>query len=410
MSGFALFEYFAMFDSITIGTNGSPHPNVDAGFLAECLLFYRTVRVVTGAGALKTLVRTCGANELLELCEMGRLEIEFLDNLTGIVTLNTTVGECHDLGLIGSNAIRFPQLARQIADEEAGSSGKRANELYARLNRVVVRSEYDEEIIKESKEDLFNRGYLEESIRKVLSYLVPEYPFPDALLFRPQVIPKFGIHYETNLDFSEINSIYHRRVSPQDASVTPAYLLAQITGATPDIMIASRNTSEFAVDPIKSAIVASRFSELIKKASAGKEDLESFKEVIIDDSRSIREAVNRGDRSFREVISLIENAERFKEWLQNHGSGEDLRAEYCKSISHAGWAEALPAKSIRFLIMSGAGVLLGLATGPVAGAIGGVALNAADYFLIDRLIKGWKPNQFTEGPLKEFLNTGTTSP
>jgi len=42
-----------------------------------------------------------------------------------------------------------------------------------------------------------------------------------------------------------------------------------------------------------------------------------------------------------------------------------------------------------------------------AGGIGtsiGVALSAADQFLLDRLIKGWKPNQFIEDELRGFVS------
>ena len=54
--------------------------------------------------------------------------------------------------------------------------------------------------------------------------------------------------------------------------------------------------------------------------------------------------------------------------------------------------------------MSGIGVGLGMATGPVASAVGTLALNAADYFLIDTLLKGWRPSQFIEGPFRQFLS------
>ena len=96
-----------MFDSITLGPFGSPVPSIDAGLLAECLLFYRKVRVVTGASTFRTLVRTCGADELLDLCGTGNLEIEFLENMTAIASVETNVGVCHDMGLITGNASKF---------------------------------------------------------------------------------------------------------------------------------------------------------------------------------------------------------------------------------------------------------------------------------------------------------------
>src|SRR5271166_3561090 len=107
-----------MFDSITLGPFGSPNPSIDAGLLAECLLFYGIVRVSTGPETFKTLVRTCGAEELLELCDLGSLEIAFLENMTMITSVQTNIGECHDMGLMSSPRFRFSMVARKVADEE----------------------------------------------------------------------------------------------------------------------------------------------------------------------------------------------------------------------------------------------------------------------------------------------------
>jgi hypothetical protein len=45
----------------------------------------------------------------------------------------------------------------------------------------------------------------------------------------------------------------------------------------------------------------------------------------------------------------------------------------------------------------------GLLFSPLAGTAVGIGLSAGDSFLVDKLIKGWKPNQFVNGPLKEFV-------
>ena len=392
-----------MFESITLGPFGSPHASIDAGLLAECLLFYRKVRVVTGPQTFKTLVRTCGAEELLELCDMGSLEIAFLENMTMITSIQTNVGECHDMGLVSSPNFRFPMVARKVADEEGGTSSRKVKRIFDGMHKVVKRAEYDKEIIQGSQDGLKNRGYLEEAVRNTLSYLVPEYTLPAPLLFRPELVPKFGFRYETNIDFAEANAYYHRRVSAKDASLSPAHLLAQITAAEPDIVFASRSSSEFAVDPLKSLIVSSRVAEVLRKSTAGKEELDAFQEVVVDGSRSVREAVNNGDRDFRDVIRLVEQAHKFKEWIQQKGDDSQLRDEYCKSLAATDWADKLPPKSLRFVVMTGLSLVAGLVAPPIAGIAAGIGLNAADYFLLDRLLKGWKPNQFVEGSLKPFL-------
>lgn len=392
-----------MFDSITLGPFGLPIASIDAGWLAECLMFYGKVRVVTGPETFKTLVRTCGAEALLELCDMGSLEIVFLENMTMIVSVQTNVGECHDMGLVSSAPFRFSRVARKVADEEGGTSARKVKRIFDRMNKVVKRSVYDKEIIKGSQDDLKDRGYLEEAVRNTLSYVVPEYALPTPLVFRPEFAPKFGIRYETNIDFAEANAHFHQRVAEKDAFLSPAYLLAQITAAEPDIVFASRSGSEFALDPLKSLIVSSRVAEVMRKSTAGQERLNAFQEVVVDGSRSVREAVNSGDRTFRDVIRLVEQAHKFKEWIRQTGEDSLLRDDYCKSVAATDWADRLPPKSLRFVVMTGLSTLAGLGLTPAAGIAAGIGLNAADYFLLDRLLKGWKPNQFVEGSLKPFL-------
>jgi hypothetical protein len=297
-------------------------------------------------------------------------------------------------------------VARKVADEEGGTSSRKVRRIFDRMHKVVKRAEYDKEIIKGSQDDLKNRGYLEEAVRSTLSYLVPEYTLPAQLVFRPELVPKFGFRYETNIDFVEANAHFHQRVPAKDASLSPAYLLAQITAAEPDIVFASRSSSEFAVDPLKSLIVSSRVAEVIRKSTAGQEKLDPFQEVIVNGARSVREAVNNGDRSFRDVIRLVEHSHKFKEWIQQTGEDSLLRDEYCKSVSATDWADKLAPKAVRFVVMTGLGALAGIALTPGAGLAVGIGLNAADCFLLDRLLKGWRPNQFVEGSLKPFLKKG----
>ena len=209
----------------------------------------------------------------------------------------------------------------------------------------------------------------------------------------------------TNIDFAEANSSFHRRVSAQHAVLTPAYLLAQITSAEPDIMIASRGSAEFAVDPFKSMIVSSRIREVVRKASQGRERLEPFQELIVEGSRSVREVVNSGDRTFRDVIRLVAEAQKFKGWLSQTDEEVALRDEYCKSVALIDWAENLAPKYLRFLVMTGLSAAAGILLTPAAGVAAGIGLSATDYFLLDRLMKGWKPNQFVEGALKHFVET-----
>lgn len=135
--------------------------------------------------------------------------------------------------------------------------------------------------------------------------------------------------------------------------------------------------------------------------------LDLFQEVVVEKLPTIREVVNTGRRTFRDVIRLVEKGQRFQEWLVKHGNDKDLRSSYCQDVSRVDWADKLPPKSVRWLIVSAATTALGFIGGPVAGTAAATALSAADFFLLDKMLKGWKLNHFIEGPLKQFLSVSS---
>ena len=103
------------------------------------------------------------------------------------------------------------------------------------------------------------------------------------------------------------------------------------------------------------------------------------------------------------MMKLVRQAQRFKDWMKGQQDSDDLVDAYCREVSHLDWADKLPPKTVRWLVISAVGLALNTLTGPHAAAAGGLALSVADTFLLDKVIKGWRPNQFIEGPLKKFL-------
>jgi hypothetical protein len=104
-------------------------------------------------------------------------------------------------------------------------------------------------------------------------------------------------------------------------------------------------------------------------------------------------------------MELLEAAQRFKRWIQEQPENMDLRKAYCQDVSRVGWADALPSRTTRWSIFAAANTALGLLTSPLTGVVGGLALSTLDTFLLDRIVKGWRPNQFIEGPLKKFTSS-----
>ena len=154
---------------------------------------------------------------------------------------------------------------------------------------------------------------------------------------------------------------------------------------------------------MRSAMAACKFAEVWSRGGKNLRAIDLFQERVITDARSIREAVNSGQRDFADVMRLVREAQKFKEWLRKGDNSSDLGDGYCREVSRLDWADKLPSKALRWLIMSGVGLGIDAVAGTHIGAAGGLALSAADALLFDKLIRGWRPSQFVEGPLREFL-------
>ncbi|MGA8730129.1 MAG: hypothetical protein WB608_15355, partial [Terracidiphilus sp.] len=230
-----------------------------------------------------------------------------------------------------------------------------------------------------------------------------EYSLPAPLEFRVHR-DSLGYRVHTNINFLEATALYSKRAS--GAKIDPAYVLIHITNTRRDLLVGSKFGSEMALAPEQALIAACKLSGLLSSLDGNLKSVQLFQDELIDDLPSIRNAVNNGQKTIADVIRLVEKAQKFKDWLKKQKDGVDLRRSYVNEVTHIDWAEKLPPKALRWLIFAGASAVTGLVLDPLTGAFVGAALSATDSFLVDRLVKGWKPNQFVDGPLKNFLNSG----
>jgi hypothetical protein len=188
-----------------------------------------------------------------------------------------------------------------------------------------------------------------------------------------------------------------------DAQFDKAAVLSGLFYGLADLRTAALFSDEMAVSPSASAIAELKLASLISKRTQSDKKIEAFQEWRCEHGRAIREAVAAKRYSFDDILRLAEESGRFKDWLAKHPDTSDLNREYLKAVCSVGWAEKLPSKVVRFLLFTAVGGALSLATTPAGGLATGAVLNALDCFFVDQLVKGWKPNQFVEGPLRTFV-------
>jgi hypothetical protein len=103
-------------------------------------------------------------------------------------------------------------------------------------------------------------------------------------------------------------------------------------------------------------------------------------------------------------MNVLPKAKQFHEWLQSQPPNRDVVKAYFQDVTRTTWIDKLPAKSARWILFTAAGVGADvLGAGGVGTAIG-VGLGATDTFVLDKILKGWKPNQFVDNSLRQFVS------
>jgi hypothetical protein len=383
-----------MFEGICINRQDPFGMGIDVGFLAEALVFYQRVHIVADGEMFKALVRIGGHEVIIEMMEMGILSIDFIENIP-------VVSQDYDFGLISGEFFRYQHVAPKLFQELTGKSGK-GRRVANRMAKLVHPIQCDPSLPDLTRGDASDVAYVEDVARALLEHFVPEYQIPDPCVFRFHRSQQ-TCTLETNIDFEKANSFFSRRTDVLDATLTPAYLLSYLAQTRKSLGYAAEFSTDLAVSAPVSLAAGCKLKGLIARRASRDAEVQAFEDLIFNESRCIREAVNSGERNFNDVLRLVNAGMKFKEWLKKGSQDADLVKEYCREVTRAEWADKLPPKTARWAVFAAAGAAAGLLFSPLAGTAVGIGLSAGDSFLVDKLIKGWKPNQFVNGPLKEFV-------
>lgn len=217
-----------------------------------------------------------------------------------------------------------------------------------------------------------------------------------------------GYLIDTDLNYTALNAVYHQRVPPTHSSLSDAYILAHV--------LTARSQSFFACDYMAEIVTSSTYSDIMRirhfdvLLARGKsiDQLTLFQDVVLSNMPSVRDVMNSGERSLADFMKLLDASEKFRKFLHCANPDKGVLTKYVEEMRKTTWADSLPTKSVRFVLATGAGLALDLLAPTGLGTAAGAAVGAADTFFLDRLIKGWKPNQFIEGPYRQFVDTKST--
>jgi hypothetical protein len=370
---------------------------LDLGLIGECLLFYGSVNVILERGTLRHLLASFDMDQFFGLLESDVLRLHYLNGGVGVRSDKTGVGAETHVPIVWSvPAWSVERDAHEVFREVTGQSG-RGRRLANRYLKAVSPIELDaSEVTGYASDDFVQHDYVAHAVEVQLGILAPEYVLPASWHFE---ILKDGDVFRvgTNLDWSKIDASYRLHDLHPDNHLTPAHLLSQIAGVRGELDLASQLGSELATDPVSSAIMQSKFEALVDQRSELEELFLDFQERTLS-AGSVREAINSGRKTLGDLVPVVQNAEKFKGWLQKRDDPFDVIPDYFEAVAAKSWISTTPAKLLRWGVLFG----VGFATAPI-GALTAGALALGDMMLLDRLSQGWRPNRFIDSSLKRFL-------
>jgi hypothetical protein len=411
-----------MFELAVLRRTGNGEDIIDVGLLAETLLFYQRVHLVFDSGTLGYLAKTIGPDLLLEVLDRRGVSASFLREFLGTVTTRESGLTFHNFAQFRVDPPEKLGKPKKITDdkwvalqlERQLGAGRATAQFTRKLIKKLSSANWKDSALGSkdvpalTREDLNDIEFVDQAVRRVVNALVPSFVIPSGWYFRTMVIgsragaDQFVV--DTNFNFEQLNQEYHKIIPPSHSTLSPEYLVNHLLEARGAIVMGTKYLGELVVDPATAGIVKLKCAELMRKRDAQVRELDLFQELHLPRARKIRECVSSGERSFADFLKLLDHADKFKEWLGNRNPDERLLQEYYRAATADSWIGKLGTKASRWVITTGlAGAVEALyPTGAAIAAAQGISL--LDATLLDRLLKGWRPNQFVEGRLANFVS------
>jgi len=400
-----------MFESITIFNHDrqSIDAPLDIGILVECLLFYSVTEVIANRTILKQLFLYFGIDRIIELIEEDILKLSLAESMTAIQTVNHQGQQYYSARIIETDSFLQESVIWDLCNEIVGKSGK-ARRKAQRLHGLIKAKKHDGVILTGAEQTILDKKYIDISAKNILKCLVPEIRNFEKAFFHAENTSN-GISIETNINFTKVNNLYHKRISPEHSTITPAYVLTHILDTEAELYFTSNNLSEIATSPMSSQLLSSKVNYILERSMKSQGQLDEFKSMVFDEARSVRDAVNKKEVDLDDLLSALKRAKKFKKWLVGIEPEQKLIKEYYASATEKTLIERLPLKTLKWGIFLGLGLYLdsqgAAGFGTVAGVglstITDIGLSALDTFALDKMLAGWKPSQFIEHDVSGLL-------
>jgi hypothetical protein len=384
-----------------------PADGVDIGLIAETLFYYGSVQLILDRVSMNVICSKLSLSDLNALFSIPTLKISYLK--TAYVVLTNDKGSPRSISSFQSIEIGSKKgmitYKEEIEEVFFRNYGRNLidRKLMNKTIDLIAQQKVTEEPLNAIKVDVKDKNLINLYAGSLIDLHAPNYRKSRKVNFDIVEVSE-GYKFFNNIDFRELNE--QRKYSEPSAqyAIDEDFIAASILDGYVDTYFSAQYISDTIIRPSSSVVFSNKLNSIAVKSNENREEMDRFKKFVLPDTPDIRSALNERKRSINEFVAFLNKSQNFRKMLAGVNPDIGLVDQYIKECSTRSWIDNIPAKAMRFLGFSGAGVAADSVLPGGLGTVAGVAIGAADQFLLDKIIKGWRPDQFIQGPYRKFVD------
>lgn len=339
-----------------------------------------------GRAELYELTKAYHEKDLEALLKRKNLSIYYKNS-------HTMVGSENDIHFVDSMGLHELDIEKLLFTESKLHTHDRTKSraIARRLAPYFKEYQLPQDFASTLSEQLKDEEFRQLAAVQTLKYYNPGQEVdPAEIRFDVNYLDGYYFTIDTNIDFGKFSKTDKK--SP---------ILALINTAE-DLFVMADHSTEISVPEFNSMMMRGKIKAVLDKTEKSEKEREVFNHYVFDNSKDFRRMINEGKVGMNEILSVLDKADKFKDWLQKLPEDGNLMREFTNAITAKSIFEHGHAKSVRFYLLNTFGILL-TAAAPAIGIPTTIALNAFDTFLLERLGKKWNPNQFVNETLRPLI-------
>lgn len=374
--------------------------DLNIGRILDAMLYYGKVEFLVDQRSFIHLWHRIGYEGTLDLLSHSSMDCRITPEMPAVQT--------HELNGVQSHAPQFISHAGRdefvINDKDTatkiayGLDKENFREIRPKINRII-KSAKDTRYYKifedlPIKGDLF-RDLISDS--ETLKLFVGSFAARLGVEVNQHLLNQLAVEvYDTPHGYMINANVHPSELVPGHLINGWQELLPMVHDYQLDLRFAQSRSADLMCGEVSSEISSQRLDLSLNRALKSENQLSAFEQFAFGEARPFGQAFEEGIIDVKTALEVIDKTAKFREWLHGKPVDADLIKEFHQAVTRETLLDKLPGRTSRFAIFTGGGLALdALVTGGV-GTLAGIGLSAIDAFVIDGLLKGWKPSNFVK--------------